>query len=176
MKLSLKGKMNSLEEFIPPRDKVVERTTSPWGRFISPRENDAGRPRECSSRKRAFPPRGKFTPLNGKIVGKVNSPRKKVGERHVYPLGLMFPKGAPISPRYRMKFTMDNFTPPIGIFFSLKKNIADNFTSTRNLARERHVSPAIPIFPGGRPSSPRDEVVEKEKPVRCIIHPVVSPG
>ena len=44
------------------------------------------------------------------------------------------------------------------------------------MARKRHVSPAIPVFPIGRPSSLREEVVEKEKPVRCIIPPVVSPG
>ena len=41
---------------------------------------------------------------------------------------------------------------------------------------ERHVSLAIPIFVRGRPSSPRDEVAEKEKHVRCIIPPVVSPS
>ena len=60
--------MNSLEEFIPPREKVVERPTPPWVRFIPPRENDAGRFRECSSRKSAFSLRGKFTPLNGKFA------------------------------------------------------------------------------------------------------------
>ena len=53
--------------------------------------------------------------------------------------------------------------------------LADNFTSLRNLARERHVSLAIPVFLKGRPNSPREEVVEKEKPVRYIIPPVVSP-
>ena len=84
----------------------------------SPRENDIGRLRECSSIKRACSPRGKFTPINDKIVGKVNSLRKKVGERHV------------------------------------------------SLARL--------VFLGGRPSSPRKEVVEKEKPIRCIVPPVVS--
>ena len=96
-KLSPKGKTNSLEEFIPPKEKVVERSTPPWGRFISPRENDAGMFREYSARKRVVSPRDKFTLLNGKIVGKVNSLRKKVGERHVYYLRLMFPKGGPIS-------------------------------------------------------------------------------
>ena len=82
--------------------------------------------------KRAFSPRGKITPLNGKIVGKVNSPRKKAMERHVYPLRLMFPKGGPISPRYRIKFTRDNFTSPRGGFFSSKEKIANNFTSPRS--------------------------------------------
>ena len=112
--------MNSLEEFIPPKEKVAERPTPPCGRFISLRENDAGRFRECFSRKRAFSPWGKFTPLN--------------------------------------------------------RNIANNFSSPRNMAGERHVSPAIPVFLKGRPSSPREEVAEKEKPMRRIIPPVVSPG
>ena len=52
----------------------------------------------------------------------------------------------------------------------------DNFTSPRNLAGEKHVSPAILVFPRGRPSSPREEVVENEKTVRCIISPMVPPG
>ena len=94
-KLSPKGKTNSLEEFIPPREKVVERPTPPWGRFISLRENDAGKFRECSSRKIAFSPRGKFTPLNAKIAWKVNSPRKKSEERHVYLLSLCLQKVDP---------------------------------------------------------------------------------
>ena len=47
-KLSPKGETNSPEEFIPPREKVVERLTPPWGRFISPMENNAGRFKECS--------------------------------------------------------------------------------------------------------------------------------
>ena len=132
--------------------------------------------RECSSRKRTFSPRGKFTPLNSKIPRKVNSLRKKAGERHVYPLMPMFPKSGPISPRYRMKFTRDNFTSPRGRVFSLKEKIANNFTFPRNLAREIHLSPAIPIFQRGRPSSPMEEVVKKEKHVRCIIPPVVSPS
>ena len=61
-----------------------------------------------------------------------------------------------------MKFTRDNFTSLRGRFFSSKKKIVDNFTSPRNLTRERHVSPAIPIFLRGRPSSPREEVVKKK--------------
>ena len=95
---------------------------------------------------------------------------------HVYPLRPMFPKGGPISSRCRIKFTRDNFTSPRGRFFSLRDKIADNFTSPSNLARERHVSLTIPVFPRGRPSSPKEEAVEKEKPVRCIFPPVVSPG
>ena len=51
--------------------------------------------------KKDFSPRGKFTPLNDKITRKVNSPRKKAGERHVYPLRPMFPKDGLISPRYK---------------------------------------------------------------------------
>ena len=75
-----------------------------------------------------------------------------------------------------MKFTRDNFTYPRGGVFSLKEKIANNFTSPRNLARERHLSPTIPIFLRGRPSSPMVDVVEKENPVRCIIPLVVSPS
>ena len=127
-------------------------------------------------KKISFSLRGKFTPLNGKIVRKVNSPRKKEREIHVYPLRPMFPKGGPISPRYKMKFTRYNFTSPRGRFFSSKKKIADNFTSLRNLTGERHVSPTIPVFLRGKPSSPREEVVEKAKHVRFIIPHVVSPG
>ena len=83
----------------------------------------------------------------------------------------MFPKGGPISLRYRMMFTRDNFTSLIGRLFSSREKIADNFTSLRKKARERHVSPARPIFPRGRLSSPREE-----KHVRCIIPPMVSPS
>ena len=43
-KFSPKGKSNSPEdEFVPLREEGVERTTSPWGRFTAPRENDTGR-------------------------------------------------------------------------------------------------------------------------------------
>ena len=100
---------------------------------------------------------------------------KKARERHVYPLRPMFPKGGPISPRYRIKFIKDNFTSQRGRFFSSKEKIADNFTSPRNLTRERHVSSSIHVFLRGRPSSPREEV-EKENPMRCIIPPMVSQG
>ena len=86
--------------------------------------------------KKAFSPRGKFTPLNGKIVEKVNSPRKKVGERHVYPLRPIISKGGPVSPRYKIKFTKDNFTSPRGRVFSSKEKIVDNLTFPRNLAGE----------------------------------------
>ena len=121
-------------------------------------------------------PRGKFPHLNDKILGKVNSRRKKAGERHVYPLRPMFPKGGPISPRYIMMFTRDNFTSPRGRFFSSREKIADNFTSLRNLVGEKHVSPARPVFQRGRPSSLREEVAKKEKPMGCVIPPMVSPG
>ena len=112
-------------------------------------------------KKKIFFPMGKFTPLNGKIAGKVNSPRKKTRERHVYPLKPMFQKCGPISLRYRMKFTRDNFTSPRGRFFSSKEKIANNFTSPRNLVGERHLSPAKFVFLRGRPSSPREDVAEK---------------
>ena len=75
-----------------------------------------------------------------------------------------------------MKFTKDNFTSPKGRFFFSKEKIADNFTNPRDLVGERHVSPVIPVFLRGRPNSPRQEVVEKEKPVRCIIPLMVSTG
>ena len=81
-----------------------------------------------------------------------------------------------MSPRYRMKFTRDNFTSPKGRFFSLNEKITNNFTSLRNLAGEKQVSPAIPIFLRRRPNSQREEVKEKEKPIRCIVPLVVSPG
>ena len=58
-----------------------------------------------------------------------------------------------------MKFIRDNFTSPRGRFFSSMEKIVDNFTSLR-----------------GRSDSLREEVVEKEKHVRCIIPPVVSPS
>ena len=75
-----------------------------------------------------------------------------------------------------MKFTRDNYTSPRGRFFSLREKIANNFTSLRNMAGERHVSLTIPVFPRGRSSSLREEVVEKEKHVKCIIPPLVYPS
>ena len=75
-----------------------------------------------------------------------------------------------------MMFTIDNLTSPRGRFFSSRENIANNFTSPKKKVGERHVSPTKPVFQRGRPNSPREEVVEKEKPVRCIIPPMVSPG
>ena len=75
-----------------------------------------------------------------------------------------------------MKFVKDNFTSPRGRFFSSKKKIADNFTSPRNLVGERDASPTRPDFLRSRPCSRSEEVVEKEKPMRSIIPPMVSPG
>ena len=75
-----------------------------------------------------------------------------------------------------MKFTRDNFTSPRGRFLSPKEKIVDNFIFPRNLAGERHVSPTRPVFIRGRPNSPRKEVAKKEKIVKCIIPPMVSPG
>ena len=64
MKLSPKGKTNSLEDaFAPPKEKVVH----PWDRFIVSRENDASRFKECFSINRAFSPRSKFTPPKGRF-------------------------------------------------------------------------------------------------------------
>ena len=75
-----------------------------------------------------------------------------------------------------MKFTWDNVTSLRGRFFSSKEKIVDNFASPRNLVGERHVTPAIPVFLRGRPSSLREEVAKKENLVRYIIPPMVSPG
>ena len=69
-----------------------------------------------------------------------------------------------------MMFIRDNFTSPRDRFFSLREKIANNFTFPRKKVGERHV------FLRGRPSSPREEVAEKEKLVRCIIPHVVSSG
>ena len=70
--------MNSLGDgLVPPREKAVERPTPPRDRFTTPRENDAGRFKKCSSRNRAFSPMSKFTPPNDKVVGKVTVPRNK---------------------------------------------------------------------------------------------------
>ena len=111
-----------------------------------------------------------------RLRGKSILQGKKVGERHVSPLRPMFPKGGPISLRYRMMFTKDSFTSRRGRFFSLREKISDNFTSPRKKEGEIHVSPTIPIFLGGRLGSLRKEVAEKEKHVRCIIPLMVSPG
>ena len=85
MKLSPKGKTNFLEdEFALPKEKVVERPTHPWDRFIVSRENDAGKFRECFSITEPFSPRSKFTPPKGrffssieKIADNFTSPREK---------------------------------------------------------------------------------------------------
>ena len=82
--------MNSpRDRFVLPRVMAVESPTPPRGRFTTPRENDEGRFRECSSRNRAFSPRGKFTHLNDKVVKKVTVPRKKANK--------------PVFPRKRVK-------------------------------------------------------------------------
>ena len=102
--------MNSLEdEFVPPREKVVERHTLPWGRFTAPSESDEGMFRECSSRNRAFSPRGKFIPLKGrffslreKIADNFTSSMEKAGEGHIPLVIHVFPGGGLSSPRYRM--------------------------------------------------------------------------
>ena len=66
--------------FVPPIEKAVERPTLPRDRFTAPRENDAGKFRECSSRNKAFSSRGKFTHLNDKDIGKGTVPRKKANK------------------------------------------------------------------------------------------------
>ena len=200
--------MNSLGDgFVPPREKATRRPTPPRGRFTAPRENDAGRFRECSSRNRAFSLGGKFTSPNDKVVGKVIVPRKKANK-------IVFPReraearflrggsGDRVDPLSKKRFMPeDRITPPKGIFFPLKEKIVYNFTSSREKAGEGHVPPIKPVFPiGGHSSlryrmmSPRDKftslkymvgnkpifsremVVDMERPMRCIIHPRVSPG
>ena len=154
--------MNSLGDvFVPPREKAAERPTPPWGRFTAPSKNDVGRFRECSSRNRAFSPRGKFTPPNEKVVGKVTVPRKKANE-------FIFPRvraegrfsrggsGDKVVPLSKRRFLPnDRITPPKGGFFPPREKIANNFTSSREKTREGYVPPVRPVFPRGEPSSPR---------------------
>ena len=102
-------------------------------------------------KKKAFFPRGKFTSLNDKATRKVTIPRERAeggcprggSEERVFPLSKRrFPQE-------------DRITPPKGKIFSPGEKIADNFTSPRKKAMERHVSPVRPIFLKGGPSSPR---------------------
>ena len=73
--------MSSLRDgFVPPRKKATEKPTPPRGKFTAPRENDAGRFKEYSSRHRAFSLRGRFIAPNDKAVGKVTFPRKKANK------------------------------------------------------------------------------------------------
>ena len=155
--------MNSLVDgFVPLREKVVERLTPPQGRFTVPRENDARRFIECSSRNRAISPRGKFTTPNDKVVGKVTVPRKKANKL-VFPRKRAegrFPRDGfgnrvvPLS-KIRFFFSEDRITHLKGRFFPPREKIADNFTSPREKAGKGHVLPIKPVFSGGGPSSPR---------------------
>ena len=115
---------------------------------------------------------GKFTPLNDKDVRKVIVLRERA--EGGFPRGGSGDRVVPLSKRRFLQ--EDRITSRRGILFSSREKIADNFTSPREKAGERHVSPTIPIFPRGRPSSLREEVTEKENHVRCIIPFVVSPG
>ena len=57
--LSLKVKMNSPGDgFVHPREMAAERSIPPWGRFTTPKENNADRFRECFSRKHRLFPKG----------------------------------------------------------------------------------------------------------------------
>ena len=112
------------DRFVPPKEKVIERPTPPWGRFTAPRENDVGRFRDCFSRNRAFSPRGKFTPPNDKVVGKVTIPRKKAN-KPVFPRKRAegrFPRGGSrdrVVPLSKRRFLpKDRITPLKGRFFS----------------------------------------------------------
>ena len=194
---------SSGDGFIPPREKAAERPTPPRDRFTAPRENDAGKFRECLSRNRAFSPRGKFTPPNDKVVGKVTIPRNKENK-------LVFPRkrdegrfitggyGDRVVPLSKRRFLLeDRITPPKGRFFPLREKIVDNFTSSREKVGEGHVPPVSLVFPRGGHSSSRYIMMssrdkftslkdmvgnkyvfsrEMERPVRCIIPPRVSPS
>ena len=100
------------DEFIPPKEKVVERPTHPWGRFTAPMENDADKFREGSSRNKAFSPRGGFCSSREKITNNFISLREKTWERHIPLVILVFPRGGPGSPRYKMMSPLDKFTSP----------------------------------------------------------------
>ena len=105
-------------------------------------ENDAGRFSECSLRNRAFSPRGKFTPLNDKALGKVTIPRKKAnkpvfpreGAEGRFPRGGFRDRVVPLSKRRFLP--KDRITPPNGRFFPLREKIVDNFTSSREKVGE----------------------------------------
>ena len=142
-------------------EKVVERPTPPLGRFIAPRENDANRFRECSSRNRTFSPRRKFTSPNGKAVRKVTVPRNKAN-KPVFPRERAegrFPGdgyGDRVVPLCKRRFLLDDrITHPNGRFFPLREKIVDNFTSLREKAWEGHVPPVLHVFPRGGPGSLR---------------------
>ena len=73
--------MNSLGDgFVSPKEKTVERPTPQRDRFTTPRKNDVGRFKECSSRNKSFSLRSKFTPPNDKAIGKVTVPRKNANK------------------------------------------------------------------------------------------------
>ena len=146
MRLSLKGKMNSLgDDFVPPREKAVERPTPPWGRFTALRENDADKFRECSLRNKTFSLWDKFTPPHDKVVGKVTVLSKKAN-KPVFPrkrAKVRFPRGGcedRVVPLSKRRFLpKDRITLPKGRFFPLREKIADNFMSSREKAGEGHV-------------------------------------
>ena len=121
--------MNSLVDgFVPLKEKVAKRPTSPWGKFTTSKENDAGGFRERSSRKRAFTLRGKFTPLNDKIVGKIIVPRKKANEpvfsmERVEGRFLRGEYGDRVVPLSKRRFMPeDKITSPKGIFFHKRED------------------------------------------------------
>ena len=144
-----------------------------------------------------FFPRSKFTPLKEKVVGKVTVPRERAEGR--CPRGGSRDKFVPLCKRRFLH--EDIITLPKGKIFSPREKIADNFTSPRKKAKGGHVSLVKSIFPKGGPNSPRyrvisprckftslknmvgnkpdfsrEVVVEKERPMRCIIPPMVSPS
>ena len=149
--------------FVPLREKVAKRPTPPWYRFIAPRENDAHKLRECSSRNIAFSLGSKFTPPNDKDAWKVTVPRKKANK----PVFLRerverrFPRGGfwdRVVPLCKIRFMPEN-TPPKGRFFLTREKIIDNFTFLKEKAGEGHVLPVRSIFLRGGPTSPRYKIM-----------------
>ena len=116
-------------------------------------------------KKQSLFPRGKFTHLNDKIVGKVTIPRKKAN-KPIFPRERAegrFPRGGygdRVVPLSKRRFLPeDRITLPNGRFFLPREKIVDNYTSSREKAGEGHVPPVIPVFQGGGSSSPRYKIM-----------------
>ena len=96
-------------------------------------------------------------------------PRENDAKRATCPWGKFIYQRKNDVGRFRECSLIKRACSPRGTFTPVNDKIVGNVNSPRNKARERHVSPAKLVFPGGRHSSPREEVVEKKKPMRCII-------
>ena len=108
-----------------------------------------------SLRNKAYSPRGKFSLLNDKVVGKVTARRKKANKpifareraEGRFLRGKYRDRVVPLSKR--RFFLEDRITPPKGRFFPLREKITDHFTSLREKSREGHVPLVKPVFPRG---------------------------